>query len=154
MAAITANDVVVTVLDRRIFGRKRINSVKIQFGDGALTYPSNGVPMPSFEQFGMARQLDHLNFTDMADASGIFWKYDQEDHKLLGWQTTGGTGAGTIGAPTTASLAHTAGGTTVTSTAATMPAHAATALVPGIAKQLDTTLAPGASTFYAEAVGW
>ena len=64
MADITATDVTVTeeATHRSSELRQKRNRVQITFGDGVLTYPAGGVPMPSIDKFGMLTSLDQLNF--------------------------------------------------------------------------------------------
>lgn len=86
MADIASSDVTITVEKRTIVGKQRRNRVKIAFGNGALTYPSGGVPMPAASSFGMVRNLDYLTIFDENDASGIMWKYDKDNLKLRGYE--------------------------------------------------------------------
>ena len=100
MTALVAADVTITVEERNIAHKKRRNRVKIAFGDGALTYPASGVPLPTFASFGMVRNIDYLTVFDENDAVGILWKYDKDNHKLRAWRSAGFTPAGTAGAQT------------------------------------------------------
>ena len=52
MGDLVVGDITTTVNDRRIAGKKRINDVKLVFGDGAKTYPTGGIPLPTFESLG------------------------------------------------------------------------------------------------------
>lgn len=88
MADLAAANVTVTIEERTIVGKKRRNRVKIVFGDGALTYPALGVPMPAAANFGMVRQLDYLTVFDENDGSGFVWKYDKENNKLRAYCLT------------------------------------------------------------------
>jgi hypothetical protein len=92
MSDLAASDVTVTVNEVITAGRKHRNDVKIVFGDGALTYPSGGVPMPTFGSFGMIRNIEKLALYDSNDASGIIWKYDKDNHKLRGYEVGGVAG--------------------------------------------------------------
>ena len=61
MVALTAANVAVTQMDvgrKVILSKKKMYRVKIVFGDGALTYPALGIPMPAIGVFGMVRYLD------------------------------------------------------------------------------------------------
>lgn len=91
MADLVAADVTITVQKQRILagspGGIRMNLVKIVFGDGALTYPAAGVPLPAFSKFGFMRELESLMLTDKNDAVGLDWKYDHDNKKLRAWQT-------------------------------------------------------------------
>src|SRR5688500_2154925 len=69
MADLASTDVTVTLQagaphNPRIESTKRKSVVLIAFGDGALTYPANGVPMPSFLKFGLHRNLEDLHILD------------------------------------------------------------------------------------------
>lgn len=104
MADLVAANVTITVQagdphNPRIEGVRRKSVVKIAFGDGALTYPTNGVPLPTFEKFGLTRNIADLVLLDANDGVGIVWKYDRENHKLRGWRSAGFTPAGTVAAP-------------------------------------------------------
>lgn len=62
MPALTAADVTVTV-DRRDIarqGRMRESYGTLTFGDGALTYPTGGIPLPEIGKFGFKRRLQAL----------------------------------------------------------------------------------------------
>lgn len=96
MTALAAADVTVTVQDRWIEGPVKYSRCKIEFGDGALTYPSGGVPLPTYPSWGFKRNIEFLTLTDADDDSGYVWKYDQENHKLRAWFTDTITPAGTV----------------------------------------------------------
>lgn len=147
MADLTAADVTVTVAirDRGTAGKKHRIQGSIAFGDGAKTYPSGGIPMPAFGNFGMKRNLDTLVFHDVS-ADGLTWKYDKTNNKLRAYWPTGGA-SGPTAAETNPVGA--TGATAVTSSAATLP------IVAGQGKEFvaaTTTIA--AKTLYFEAIGW
>ena len=148
MADIAASDVTVVVERRAIEGKSRRNRVKITVGDGALTYPANGIPLPAASAFGMKVRLDYLTIFDEDDGTGYMWKYDKENKKLRCYFTTGGATASP--ASGTANPQVTTGAATASAVNATTPA-----LTPGVAKEFaSTSTTPVASTLYAEAVGW
>lgn len=155
MADIAAADVTVTIQKvGPIAGTyERRNKVKITFGDGALTYPANGVPLPAIEKFGLKRDLDQLLISDGDDASGIIWKYDKENKKFRGYLqgvTVGAAGAATMDdfpLDTTADPLATA-----VSVSLTNNTGAGTKYL-GKMKELGN-VAIAAHTIYAEAVGW
>lgn len=99
MADLAAANVTVTVEERKIVGGQRRNRVKVAFGDGALTYPALGVPLPAASAFGLVRNLDYLSLFDNNDGVGIVWKFDKDNLKLRGWLGAGFTPAGTVAAP-------------------------------------------------------
>lgn len=84
MADIAASDVTVTVeeVNRYVPARKRRNRVSVAFGDGALTYPSLGVPMPAASAFALVRQLDDLLIIDPANGNGFVYKWDRANKKI------------------------------------------------------------------------
>jgi len=51
------------------------------FGDGALTYPYGGVPMPAIGQFGMNKEVSMLDIVD-ASGSGVIFRYDETNRKM------------------------------------------------------------------------
>ena len=154
MADLAAGNVTVTIEERRIIGKQRRNRVKITFGDGALTYPANGVPMPAFGSFGMVRNLDYLNVLDQDDATGVFWKYDKENNKLRAYVqgiTVGAAGAAVLDDfPVTAGF----GVTGSRSVGLSGPAGAETTRLGALKEAVAASDAPAATTIYAEAVGW
>lgn len=155
MADLAAADVTVTVEQRNIVGKQRRNRVKIVFGDGALTYPANGVPMPAFDKFGMKRNLDFLTVFDENDASGVTWKYDKENNKLRAYVQGAAHAAG--GGATLDDYAVTAafGVSSGISISRETAAGAVTSRWGGLVESASGAgNAPAAQTLYAEAVGW
>lgn len=156
MADIASSDVTITVQRKVVAGKRKRNRVKIAFGNGTLTYPNaaGGVPLPAFGNFGFKRFIEFLSITDENDASGIVWKYDQENHKLRGYIpgiVVGAAGAATLDdfpADTTADPLMTA-----VSYSLTNNTGAGTKYL-GAQKELAAAAAPAAQVLYAEAVGW
>lgn len=86
MAALTSTDVTVTVSirDRDIAhgsSGKNISLASVQFGDGAKTYPTGGVPLPAIGNFGFQRQLDFVGIQEPS-GNGFHYKYDSTNHKI------------------------------------------------------------------------
>lgn len=85
MTALAATDVSVSIppTDRNIVSDspKLISLATITFGDGALTYPTGGVPMPDKAQFGFCRQIQHI-IIQQPVSIGFVFRYDQADHKM------------------------------------------------------------------------
>jgi hypothetical protein len=99
MPALTAANVTCTVTRVDRVERLKQNLVKVQFGDGALTYPSGGVPLPAAQSFGMRQSLIDLIPVDTDDAKGFLWKYDRDNNKLRAYRqgvTTGATAAAAL----------------------------------------------------------
>lgn len=86
MVALTAANVTITVTQRRIFSKQRRHRCTITFGDGALTYPALGVPLPSKNSFGFARVLESMNIADPGSADGFIYKFDEANQVLRIYQ--------------------------------------------------------------------
>ena len=92
MADITASgDIAVTVNERTIEGKKKRNRCTIVLGTGGNDYPSGGIPLPTYQEFGMVRNLDYIINYDNSSADGFLWKYDATNNKLRGY-LSGATG--------------------------------------------------------------
>jgi hypothetical protein len=63
MAALTATDWVISILDRRTENGKRISRLQLTLPT-AGSYPSNGIPWPSAAACGMHRNLDFIRLYD------------------------------------------------------------------------------------------
>jgi len=100
MTALASTDVTVTVNARdRDIGHgalgKNMGVASIVFGDGALTYPTGGVPLPGIGSLGLLRQVD-IGIVEPPPGDGYVYKYDRANHKLLIYTAAGFTPAGTI----------------------------------------------------------
>jgi hypothetical protein len=64
MSDIASSDLTITILKNRLVkgspGALQRNLVRIAFGNATLTYPSGGVPIPTFPSFGMRREIEYL----------------------------------------------------------------------------------------------
>ena len=82
MTALAASNVTVTINhnDRNVLGRIKMNAGVAAFGDGALTYPAGGIPVPAIGHFGMNKEITNLEILDSDD--GYIYKYDQANKKL------------------------------------------------------------------------
>jgi len=88
MVALTAADVAVTQMDigRKVtLSKKKYYRVKLVFGDGALTYPALGIPMPPMGKYGFVRFLDGLTDIEKASDDKFIYKYDTANNKLRIW---------------------------------------------------------------------
>ena len=83
MADLTNSDVSVSLdaRDRHILGKLRMSQGSFAFGDGALTYPYGGVPMPAIGNFGMNKEVSMLGIVD-ASGDGLIYRYDQANRKV------------------------------------------------------------------------
>jgi hypothetical protein len=68
MAALTAASFTVTIKEVKLMGRKRYVRGTLAFGNGTDTYPTGGIPLPSFTSFGFYRQMDSL---DLGGVNGL-----------------------------------------------------------------------------------
>lgn len=89
MADFAAGDVTITVRRQQILrgspGGLRFNAIRIQFGDGALTYAAGGVPLPAFSKYGMVKKLDDILIVQNGIATiKYLWTYDPVNNKLIG----------------------------------------------------------------------
>jgi hypothetical protein len=89
MADFASSDVTVTINKQTILrgspGALRFNRVRIQFGDGALTYAAGGVPMPAAAKFGLMKQIDDIIIVQNGIATIKYvWTYDPVNNKLIG----------------------------------------------------------------------
>lgn len=153
MTALAASDLTITVEDKQRVGKKRRNRCKIVFGNGTLTYPAAGIPIPAFSGFGMKRNLDFIILYDQNDAVGLIWKYDAAAKKLRAYVQ--GYDHGTGGAVTMDDYPITAGDgvTSGISVSLTTGAGAAVAQLGGLV-ELATASTVSAQTLYCEAVGF
>ncbi len=82
MANIAAADVTYTLLNQRTLGDSRkMNRVRMAFGDGALTYPAGGIPV-SKGKLGCSVNIESLIVVDQG-TSGYRFQYDQSAEKLV-----------------------------------------------------------------------
>ena len=75
MPALTAADVTVTVNKRDRLDTVKQHQATIAFGDGALTYPSVGIPV-TIDQMGLSRVIDSIQFME-TDGNGFRYEYDR-----------------------------------------------------------------------------
>ena len=104
MTALASTDVTVTVNSRdKDIGHgalsKFMGIATIAFGDAALTYPTNGVPLPAIGRFGLQRQVD-IGIVEPPPGDGYVYKYDRTNHKIVIYTAAGGTPTGTVSQPT------------------------------------------------------
>lgn len=104
MADMGTSDVAVTVQPTVVFphnpwieGEHRYAQCSLSFGDGALTYPTTGVPMPGFTKFGLSRNMELLTIVDQAGTPYTL-KYDRVNNSIRMYDP-GGELAGATDAP-------------------------------------------------------
>lgn len=167
MADIASSDLTITIVKNRMVkgspGALTRNVVKIAFGNGTLTYPSGGVPIPTFPSFGMRREIEFLILIDSGNASGILWKWDFVNKKLRGYipgAVIEAAGSGTLddypldgtADPLAAAARQPSNGAIALGLVNT--AAAGTVYFGQMKELLAAEHAPAAQTLYAEAVGW
>lgn len=83
MADLASSDVTITLdpRDRYTLGKLKMSEGSLDFGDGALTYPNGGVPMPAIGNFGLNKEVSMFNIVD-ASGDGIIYRYDQANRKI------------------------------------------------------------------------
>jgi hypothetical protein len=97
MADLASTDVAVSIApgDREIFGAgafKNGTLAQITFGNGSLTYPANGVPLPDKGVFGFRKIID-LGIVENAPGDGFVYKYDRTNHSIRVYTQGAKTGA-------------------------------------------------------------
>ncbi|HAJ28117.1 MAG TPA: hypothetical protein DCG53_12885 [Syntrophus sp. (in: bacteria)] len=96
-AALAAANVTVTVNpgDRDLGGggaSKNFTMASLAFGDGALTYPANGVPLPAIGAFGFHKAI-HMGIVVSDPDKGFVYKYDKTNHSIRIYTQGAVTGA-------------------------------------------------------------
>jgi hypothetical protein len=89
MGAMASTDVTVTVnqQDRNCAGvdaPKNVVIATIAFGDGSLTYPTNGIPLPAIGNFGLHKGIDFMAIQGKLGA-GYEYNYDATNHSIEIW---------------------------------------------------------------------
>lgn len=93
MADLAASNVTYTKQSERIGeGGLRESVFKLAFGDGALTYPSGGLPVTK-AKLGCPNHIKSLVIFDAGAANGLVYKYDFANSKIRMYEvdTTGDT---------------------------------------------------------------
>lgn len=166
MADIAAGDVTYAILNNRRLGDSRVSvRASLAFGDGALTYPANGIPITK-GKLGCPNVIESLFIVDQG-ASGYKFQYDQSAEKLIimqaparththdlflrdaavadGATTRVNAGANLLGANTGANLTVTGGGANGGIVSTTLAAAALSEA---------STVAIAAQTIEVEVIGW
>lgn len=168
MAALASSDVTYTIVHQVIAdGGYRKNVVKIVFGDGALTYPTGGVPLVK-GKMGVPTDIKSLKIFDADDSNGYHYKYDFANNKLRIYQAPAqthahdlkviagvtedeGIGLETTGGPI---LGSTTGATFAKADSATKGGVLSETLAAAAMAELGGSAAPASATLYLEVVGF
>lgn len=87
MADIASANVTYTLVNQRKLNgspSRKLNRVRLAFGDGALTYPAGGIPL-SIAKLGCPTDVESVSVVDKG-TSGYEFKYDQSAKKLVMFQ--------------------------------------------------------------------
>lgn len=85
MTALASSDVLIATTAKNrdfISGVKNLSIVDMTFGDGALTYPTGGIPLPDLPSFNCRSSIDFFS-TEGTPDNGYDFRYDRDNHKLL-----------------------------------------------------------------------
>ena len=85
MSNIAAGDVTYSIGTQRMTDdSRRVNTVTLTFGDGALTYPAGGIPITK-AKLGLPNVVEAFKVMDKS-TSGYEFSYDFTNDKLLVFQ--------------------------------------------------------------------
>ncbi len=84
MGNLASTDIVLSVTPQKL-GSIRMAYATHAFGNGQLTYPAGGVPLPAIGRYGIKNQILDVQVID-DDGSGLTWKYDKTNHTLKAYQ--------------------------------------------------------------------
>lgn len=85
MAAWDADSWTVTIGDRWIEGKKKHVRATLAIGAGSDTYPTGGIPLPTYSNLGMKRNVDYIELIEPVAGNGFVYKYDLSAHTLLAY---------------------------------------------------------------------
>jgi len=80
MADITSANVTYTINSKDHIGRKRLHEVTIAFGNGALTYPTGGVPL-TVAGVGFQKGLDALTILE-SNGKALLYEWDRSANTI------------------------------------------------------------------------
>ncbi len=151
MADIAVTDITATKVGKTEIGKTvKTHVMDLAFGDGALTYPTGGVPL-SVAKLGLAREVHSVQIAGAPD--GFVYKWDQVNNKIQIY--TQGVLVGAAGAvamddfPVTAAV----GTDAAISVSLTGSAGAGTHRL-GALKELAATDTPAATALRVVVRGW
>ena len=97
MTALASTDVTVTIASIKVSGRKKVVDGTITFGDGALTYPTAGVPLPAISAFGFKRNMDSIVFYGVNELTTDYAvKYNPTSHCIIMYEEEGTAAGGPL----------------------------------------------------------
>lgn len=165
MADIAAGDVTYTLVNHRTLGDSRkMNRVRLAFGNGALTVPANGIPL-SKGKMGCPTVVESLVVVDRG-TSGYSFMYDQSAEKLVVFQAPAQTHTHDIklmggltldaaaGMQTTSFGKNTATNATIAGANSTTLGGVVSTTLAAAAMSEASTVAIAAQTIEVEVIGW
>lgn len=90
MAGNTATNFTVTVSKEEIVAKHRRNTCILTLGTEGDTYVSGGIPLPTYTNWGLRRNIDHLTVFGQPQ-DGFLWKYSASAHTMVGYRAPCGT---------------------------------------------------------------
>ena len=86
MTALAVSDWTVVINKTLIKAGQRETHCTLTYGDGALTYPTAGIPLPTAATLGMQRNIDNLIIVDSAlnaaTTTAYMYEWDKSNHLL------------------------------------------------------------------------
>ena len=151
MADIAVTDVVATKVGKTEIGKvSKSHVMDLAFGDGALTYPTGGVPL-SVSLLGMKREVHSVQIADESAADGFHYKWDKTNNKILIY--TQGVLLGAAGSETLDDFPITAGVGVTADTHVSAKAGSAT-IRTGPLKEIAAADTPAATVLRVVVRGW
>lgn len=151
MPAIVAANVTYTIDKREKLVRSKQNQVQIVFGDGALTYPSGGIPL-TVNGLGLSKAVDSLKILE-GNANGYRYEWDKSANTIRIMRQNLRTGSTAVAAAESGALIEDS-----------QAIENANLRIPKTAIDVDydigpggevaTAHAPAATTLIAEVTGW
>lgn len=87
MAAILAANVTYSFLQqKKAADAEKLNLISVGFGNGALTYPSGGVPLTG-ASMGLPNYVRSVDLVDPSNGDGFVYKWDSVNNKIRIYQS-------------------------------------------------------------------
>ena len=97
MTALASTDVTVTITKTAVRGKKRTVWGTIAFGNGSLTYPTKGVPLPAISKFGFQRFMDSITFYGVNERTTDYMtKYNPTSHCIIMYEEEASAAGGPL----------------------------------------------------------
>lgn len=151
MADIAAGDVTYTLKNqRKLSDSRNSNRVKLEFGNGTLTYPVGGIPITK-GKLGCPVVIESMQIVD--DGTSVYsFMYDQSAEKLLVYKNSFAVTKGAIVASTELGLSVDSAAATVNNN--TIAASRTLLTNSPVSKAEATAIAIAAQAIEVEVIGW